>query len=230
MIFAIVLYLPLVFVCCQLSVYHGLKIILMTDRRPQRIAPGYGDDLVAVQQLDSTIVVLFARLCDNLGLRRASYVRRVQSHMVLNEGLVTLTIQTSGGPQEAQCLRLDLIPLWLSGVQTARQSRYSAAASALPSGAAGVLWQAFKPHLVLEERPATEESTLAIAQLEQIVEQSKAMQCMADDGKALSPCTLCAIGHICPSTWPLPHPTRAGRDLAPAARLLRGGDGAGDAG
>jgi hypothetical protein len=51
----------------------------------------YGDDLIAVQNDDGTIYTLFARLCENLGLRREAQVRRVQRHSVLREGLITLT-------------------------------------------------------------------------------------------------------------------------------------------
>ena len=117
----------------------------------QRIVPFYGDELVAVQQPDSTIFVLFARLCDNLGLRRYSQARRVQGHAVLSEGLIELTIETEGGPQVAQCLRLDLLPLWLSGIQAARTKaevqekliRYQREASV-------VLWHAFKPQILVE--------------------------------------------------------------------------------
>jgi len=87
----------------------------MTTPLEQRIVPFYGDELVAVQRPDSTIFVLFARLCDNLGLRRYSQARRVQGHAVLNEGLIELTIETEGGAQVAQCLRIDLLPLWLPG-------------------------------------------------------------------------------------------------------------------
>src|SRR5215212_8918764 len=138
----------------------------MTTPLQQRIVPFYGDDLVAVQQPDGPILVMFARLCDNLGLRRYSQARRVQGHTVLSEGLVTLTIQTEGGPQDAQCLRLDLLPLWLSGIQASKTKedirekliRYQREAAA-------VLWQAFKPQIVDEQLPANRESALAIGQL-----------------------------------------------------------------
>jgi hypothetical protein len=154
----------------------------MTTPLQQRIVPFYGDDLVAVQQPDGPILVVFARLCDNLGLRRYSQARRVQGHTVLSEGLVTLTIQTEGGPQDAQCLRLDLLPLWLSGIQASKTKedirekliRYQREAAA-------VLWQAFKPQIVDEQLPANRESALAISQLEQIIEQSRAMQRMAEE-------------------------------------------------
>src|SRR6266545_6415874 len=145
----------------------------MTTPLEQRIVPFYGDELVAVQQPDSTIFVLFARLCDNLGLRRYSQARRVQGHAVLSEGLIELTIETEGGPQVAQCLRLDLLPLWLSGIQAARTKaevqekliRYQREASV-------VLWQAFKPQILIEDhRDELATSTDAeLAQLAQIAE------------------------------------------------------------
>lgn len=155
----------------------------MTTPLEQRIVPFYGDQLVAVQQPDSTIYVLFARLCDNLGLRRYSQVRRVQGHAVLNEGLIELTIETEGGPQVAQCLRLDLLPLWLSGVQANRTKgdvqdkliRYQ-------REAAVVLWQAFKPQIVVETDHALAPSTDAeLAQLAQIAELGRAITRMAEE-------------------------------------------------
>jgi hypothetical protein len=44
-----------------------------------------------------------------------------------------------------------------------------------------VLWQAFRPRVVVEEPLAKGESALAISQLEQIVEQSRAMQRLAEE-------------------------------------------------
>jgi hypothetical protein len=154
----------------------------MTNPLQQRIVPFYGDELVAVQQLEGAIYVLFARLCDNLGLRRYSQVRRVQSHTVLNEGFIELTIQTEGGPQVAQCLRLDLLPLWLTGIQASRtKPEVQEKLIRYQKEAATVLWHAFKPQILSEPPPADPESALAISQLEQIVEQSKAMQRMAEE-------------------------------------------------
>jgi uncharacterized protein DUF1016 len=42
----------------------------MLDPLPQRLVPFYGDELIAVQNPDGTIFVLFKGLCDNLGLDR----------------------------------------------------------------------------------------------------------------------------------------------------------------
>src|SRR5919202_1166578 len=92
----------------------------MSEGLPARIVAFHGDELVAVQQPDGNIFVHFARLCENLGLGRAPQVRRVQHHAVLSKGLVMLALQTDGGIQQVQCLRVDLLPLWMSGLHASR--------------------------------------------------------------------------------------------------------------
>jgi hypothetical protein len=158
----------------------------MSDVLPHKIVPFYGDELVAVQQPDGTVFVLFARLCDNLGLNRRPQVLRTQRHAVLSQGLITLTVQTDGGPQQVQCLKLALLPLWLSGVQASRvKEELQDKLVRYQHEAADVLWQAFKPQILIEAPPENHESALAIGQLEQIIEQSKAMQRMAEEQIAL---------------------------------------------
>lgn len=154
---------------------------------PQRIIRFYEDELVATQQNEGAIFVAFARLCENLRLARYSQVRRIQSHTILNEGFQTLTLQTDGGPQEAQCLRLDLLPLWLASLQANRIKDETVREKLVryQREAAAVLWNAFKPQILIEEPPPTGESGLAIAQLEQIIAQSQAMQRMAEEQIAL---------------------------------------------
>src|SRR2546421_3284541 len=89
----------------------------MADALPQRVVPFYGDELLAIQQSDGAVFVVFNRLCENLGLDRSGQVQRVKRHAVMSDGLTTITVETSGGPQQVQCLRIDLLPLFLSGVQ-----------------------------------------------------------------------------------------------------------------
>jgi hypothetical protein len=154
----------------------------MSTALHQRIVTFYGDELVAVQQTDGTILVLFSRLCENLGLERTSQTRRIQRHAVMSKGLMALDIQTPGGIQSLQCLKLSLLPLWLSGVQVSRvKSELQEQLTRYQEEASDVLWQAFKPQIVDEQLPANRESALAIGQLEQIIEQSKAMQRMAEE-------------------------------------------------
>ena len=142
----------------------------------------YGDDLIAVQHDDGTIYTLFARLCENLGLRREAQVRRIQRHAVLREGLISLPIQTAGGPQTAQFLRLDLLPLWLSGVQAERvREEIRAQLTRYQREAAQALWQAFRHQIVVEEEAALATiDPLAIQQLQQIAEMGRAIAAMAE--------------------------------------------------
>lgn len=126
----------------------------------QRTVEFYGDELVAIQLADSgTIYVPLARLCDNLGIERKRQAQRIRDHPVLSKGFSSLSLDTGGGTQEAQCLRIDLIPLWLSGVNANRVGehvrekliRYQAEV-------ATVLWEAFKhdilPPSALASQPA----------------------------------------------------------------------------
>src|SRR3712207_3954964 len=81
----------------------------------------YGDELIAIQELEGgAIYVTLNRLCDNLGIARNRQVQRIRDHPVLNRGYTTLDVETGGGRQETQCLRLDLIPLWLAGINSNR--------------------------------------------------------------------------------------------------------------
>jgi hypothetical protein len=154
----------------------------MTAPLQPRHVPFYDDDLVAVQQPDGAIFVVFTRVCDALGLKRWSQARRVQAHAVLQTGLITLTIQTEGGPQEAQCLRLDLLPLWLSGIQVSRvKPELQQHLLRYQTEAAGVLWQAFGPQILVESDHARGPAdSSAIVQLQQIAEMAHAIGRMAE--------------------------------------------------
>jgi hypothetical protein len=148
----------------------------------QRIVPFYGDELFAVQHPDGTIFVLFARLCENLGLKREGQVRRVQRHAVLSEGLTSLPVRTDGGVQTAQCLRLDLLPLWMSGLQAQRvKAELQPKLLAYQKEAAVVLWQAFKPQIVVEPTAIVpDEPDRSLQQLQQIAEMGYAIARMAE--------------------------------------------------
>lgn len=159
----------------------------MSDVLPQRIVPFYGDELIALQEPDGTIYAPLGRLCDNLDLDRQAQARRIQRHEVLKDGLKMLMLQTPGGEQQVQCLKLSLLPLWLSGIQASRIADTALRDKLIryQREAADVLWRAFKSQMLVEEVPANQESTLAISQLEQVIEQSKAMQRMAEEQIAL---------------------------------------------
>ncbi|GAC1563888.1 MAG: hypothetical protein NVS2B7_37810 [Herpetosiphon sp.] len=154
----------------------------MTHALPQRIVPFYGDELVAVQQPDGTVFVLFGRLCDNLGLNQQAQVRRLERHAVLAPALVMLDIPTSGGVQALQCLKVSLLPLWLSGVQVRRVKPALQARLVLyQQEAADILWQAFKHEIVVNNDAfVPQEDDPSLQQLQRIVEMGRAIMQMAE--------------------------------------------------
>jgi hypothetical protein len=150
----------------------------------QRTVLFYDDEVIAVQDEESQAIYLpITRMCDNLGVERYRQARRIREHPVLSKGVATLMIETSGGVQEAQCLRLDLLPLWLAGVNANRVSeairdkliRYQ-------TEVAGVLWAAFKPQILSDEidLPTTAQESASLAQLQQIAEMGRAITAMAE--------------------------------------------------
>jgi hypothetical protein len=133
----------------------------------QRTITFYGDELIAIQdQAANTIYVPLARLCDNLGIERKRQAQRIRNHPVLKQGLIDLTLDTGGGRQSAQCLRIDLIPLWLAGVNANRVGE--AVRDKLivyQAEVATVLWQAFKHDIVPAAELAAQERPKSGAEL-----------------------------------------------------------------
>jgi hypothetical protein len=153
----------------------------MTEPLPQHLVPFYDDTLMAVQRPDGIIFVSFTRLCENIGLSRQSQARRIQGHTVLNEGFITLTVETEGGPQAIYCLRLDLVTLWLATVQAAKAKlevqqklvRYQ-------REAAVVLWQAFQNQIVTKDTIQPPQTSTAIQELQHIAEMARAIAQLAE--------------------------------------------------
>ncbi len=143
-----------------------------------RTVPFYDDTLVAVQQPDGTIYVQFARLCDNLGMSRASAARRVQQHEVLQEAFVTLPVVTDGGVQAVQCLRVDLVPLWLAAISARRvKPELRTKVIRYQREAAQVLWQAFRSQMV-PDQPAS--ACTALGELQRIADLGRAITSLAE--------------------------------------------------
>jgi hypothetical protein len=116
----------------------------------QKTVQFYGDELIAIQHVPSGMIyVPLNRMCDNLGIGRNRQLQRVRDHPVLGRGCVTLEIMTVGGPHETQCLRLDLIPLWLAGVNANRvAAEVRDKLVQYQAEAASVLWAAFRPDVL----------------------------------------------------------------------------------
>lgn len=147
-----------------------------------RVVPFHGDELIAVQQPDGTVYVHFGRICDNLGLARSSQVRKVSAHSVLQQGLESLPIETEGGLQTVQCLRVDLLPLWMAGLHARRvKEPLRPKLERYQLEAAQVLWQAFKNQISISEASLpgyTDDG--GMQQLQQIADLGRAITRMAE--------------------------------------------------
>lgn len=157
----------------------------MAESLPQKIVSFYGDELIGVQTEEGAIYAPFNRLCENLGLDRVGQVQRIRRHEVLRDALVMLAVETSGGPQTVQCLRIDVLPLWLSGVQAGRITDVALREKLIryQKEAAVVLWQAFKTQILVEEpgEELTTSTDAELAQLAQIAEMGRAITRMAEE-------------------------------------------------
>jgi hypothetical protein len=109
----------------------------------------YGDDLTAVRADDGRVYVVMAHLCDALGIDTQGQARRVRRHTILANGLTWVDVLSTQGDQaqrrRVQVLRVDLVPLWLSGIRTSVVSEaIRPKLERFQQEAAAVLWEAFQ--------------------------------------------------------------------------------------
>src|SRR3954452_766677 len=130
----------------------------MADTLIQKTVTFYGDEILAVQHASSGVIhVPVGRLCDNLGIQRRNQMDRLRDHEVLGQGLASVTVRTEGGPQEVECLRLDLIPLWLTTINPKRVNEsVRAKLVRYQIEAASVLWAAFRNDIMPANEPTLE--------------------------------------------------------------------------
>lgn len=112
----------------------------------QKSVDFYGDDLTAVRADDGRVYVAINQMCSALGLDAQAQRRRMGRHAVLEKGLKGVAeLATPGGPQQAYVLRVDLVPLWLSGVRvSAVKEEIRPKLERYQEEAAAVLWEAFQ--------------------------------------------------------------------------------------
>jgi hypothetical protein len=94
--------------------------IVTEEAREQKIVPFMGDDLVAALTMPGDIYISLPGMCSALGLNTQGQLQRIQRTEELAKGLRRIPLETRGGPQLTNCLRLDKLGLWLAGVETAR--------------------------------------------------------------------------------------------------------------
>ncbi|HFC12276.1 MAG TPA: hypothetical protein ENJ56_05475 [Anaerolineae bacterium] len=106
----------------------------------------YADELLAIRAADGNIYVSVRHLCTALGLDRRGQVQRIQRRAVLAKGYQRGGIITPHrGKQQAGLLRVDLVPLWLSGIETSRvKAEIRPKLEKYQAEAGKVLWEAFQ--------------------------------------------------------------------------------------
>lgn len=107
----------------------------------------YDDELTAVRADDGQVYVAIRQMCLSLGLNAQAQRRRMGRHTILADGLkVVAMMATTTGKRDSYVLRVDLVPLWLSGVDTNRITDDSIRLKLeqYQKEAARVLWEAFQ--------------------------------------------------------------------------------------
>jgi len=112
----------------------------------QREVTFYDDQLTAVRVDDGRVYVAIRHMCELLGIDTQGQTQRIDRHTILSEGRGVCELHTPGGLQSAIVLRVDLVPLWLSGIRTSaiRDAATRLKLENFQREAAAVLWEAFQ--------------------------------------------------------------------------------------
>jgi len=97
---------------------NGTDDIPEEQAAEQQLVPFLGDDLAAAMATGGSIYISLPGMCAALGLSTQAQLRRIERTRTLAKGLQRISLQTKGGFQRVNCLRLDLIALWVAGAQT----------------------------------------------------------------------------------------------------------------
>lgn len=118
----------------------------MTAIVEQKMVEMYGDEITAVRCDDGHIYVSFTNMCGALGLKPQPQRNRADRHRVLKEGLIQLdNLMTGGGMQRGYVLRVDMVPMWLSGIQVSSvKEELQDKLYNLQLNASKILWDAFQ--------------------------------------------------------------------------------------
>jgi hypothetical protein len=111
----------------------------------QKSVEFYGDDLTAVRASNGRIYAGLTQMCHALGLNPRGQSQRIDRHTILSRGKGVCKIHTPGGEQSVVMLRVDLVPLWLSGVRASMVNEdVRPKLERFQEEAAAVLWEAFQ--------------------------------------------------------------------------------------
>jgi hypothetical protein len=105
----------------------------------------YGDELTAVKAENGRVYVSIRHMCESLGIDTQGQRQRINRHSVLDRGLMVCKLHTIQGERDHHVLRVDLVPLWLSGIRTSTVNEDARSKlETFQEEAAAVLWEAFQ--------------------------------------------------------------------------------------
>lgn len=107
----------------------------------------YDDAVIAVRLDDGKIYASIKHMCNALGVDDNAQQQRIRRHDVLAEGRRACNLHAPGtrSTQTAYMLRVDLVPLWLSGIRASAVSEEARPKLIrFQKEAANVLWEAFQ--------------------------------------------------------------------------------------
>jgi hypothetical protein len=124
----------------------------------QKTVMFYDDELTAIRANDGQVYVSVRQLCVALGIQRPQrQTDRIKRDEVLSDGLERVPIMGTRGRQQTYVLRVDLVPLWLTGIEASRvDENLQDKIIRYKREAAKVLWEAFQEGRLTQE-PTLEE-------------------------------------------------------------------------
>ncbi|MGH2505471.1 MAG: phage antirepressor N-terminal domain-containing protein [Ktedonobacterales bacterium] len=125
---------------------HDAKEITIPQEQAieQRSLTFMGDDLAAARTAAGAIYITIPRMCRALGLDNRSQAHRIDRTPTLAKGLRVIPLETRGGVQAVNCLRVDRVALWLAGVESSRiKPQFRAKVEAYQDELAPVAMQVF---------------------------------------------------------------------------------------
>jgi hypothetical protein len=124
----------------------------MTDKKleslEQKQVKFYEDELTAILAHDNHVYVSIRHMCEALGIDTQGQTRRIKRNEILEAGYTwvdILSTQAHSQRRRSQVLRVDLVPLFLTGISTKSVSEEARPKlKRLQQEAAKVLWEAFQ--------------------------------------------------------------------------------------
>jgi hypothetical protein len=136
-----------------------------------------GDDLTAARTEAGSIYLSLPGICRALGLTTQAQLRRITRTPNLRRALRRIPLETRGGPQIVNCLRLDKVALWLAGIETLSvKEQYRAKIEAYQEELAPLAMQIFMRSIgIVPMQPTVPADSQLAEQVAELAEQMDAL-------------------------------------------------------